>query len=124
MIGRVYGIAGRMFRSTKPVRDRHYLQFLRRFPCVGCSTERRQREAMHTGPRGLGQKASDDDALPGCHQCHLELHAIGPALFQLRHKIEFSDLIEMFQSLYRNEFPHRKPPESETVNEPAERGAA
>ena len=118
----IYGIAGKLFQSVRPVRDRHYLQFIRRFPCVGCRTNR-QREAMHTGPRGLGQKASDEDALPGCRKCHRELHAIGPAQFQSRHKIEFSDLTTMFQALYRIEFPQRMQPESEGEDQAARRTA-
>lgn len=103
----LYGIAGRMYQHVRPVRAPHYLAFIRRFPCVGCKTERRQREAMHTGPRGLGQKASDLDALPGCRPCHQELHRIGPVRFQERHKITFADLALMFQGFYQLEFPAR-----------------
>ena len=103
----VYGIAARIYRYLRPVRSPHYLGFVRRFPCVGCKTERRQREAMHTGPRGLGQKASDSDALPGCRQCHRELHRIGPAKFQQRHNVEFPALITMMQGFYVLEFPAR-----------------
>lgn len=110
MIRQVYGIAGRIYRIVRPVRDLHYLGYIRRFPCVACKTERRYREAMHTGPRGLGQKASDLDALPGCRLCHQELHAIGPAQFQLKHRIEFEELQAMFQEFYKREFPERSEP--------------
>jgi hypothetical protein len=109
----LHGIAGAMYQIVRPIRDRHYLQFLRRFPCVGCGTERKQRDTMHTGGRGLGQRASDRDALPGCRQCHMKLHRIGPARFQMRHKIEFAGLIRMFQEYYSLEFPARKPVGSE-----------
>jgi hypothetical protein len=103
----VYAISGQMYRIVRPVRDRHFLSFIRRFPCVGCKTSRRYREAMHTGPHGLGQKASDMDVLPGCRPCHRELHAIGPARFQFQHKIDFVELQTMFQGFYKQEFPAR-----------------
>lgn len=103
----IYGLAGRMYQIVRPTRDRHYLGYIRRFPCVACKTERRQREAMHLGPHGMGQKASDTDALPGCAPCHRELHAIGPARFQFRHKIDFAELTVMFRGFYCLEFPNR-----------------
>jgi hypothetical protein len=107
MIEKLYGLAFKVYRLTRPVRAPHYLRFIRQFPCVGCATTRRQRDAMHTGPHGMGMKASDLNALPGCRQCHQELHQCGPQKFQNKHKIEFSALIEMFQGLYRVEFPGR-----------------
>jgi hypothetical protein len=103
----VFGIAGKMYRLVRPARDRHYLAFIRGFPCVGCNSSKRQREAMHTGPHGMGQKASDLDALPGCRQCHQELHSIGPMKFQSRHRVEFTDLQIMFRAFYLLEFPNR-----------------
>ena len=103
----VWGIASTLRRISRPVRDPKYLKFIRDFPCVGCGTTRRQRDAMHTGPHGLGQKASDLDALPGCRECHRQLHQIGPVKFQERHKITFADLIVMFQQFYRLQFPER-----------------
>lgn len=69
----LYAVASKLYRIVRPVRDRHYLQHIRTFPCVACKTTKRQREAMHTGPRGLSQKASDRDSLPGCRPCHREL---------------------------------------------------
>lgn len=104
----LYGISSSLYRHMRPVRNPHYLSFLRRFPCVGCKTERRQRDAMHTGRHGMGQKASDLDAVPGCRQCHQELHRIGTTKFQSRHKIDFAGLISMFQAFYRLEFPGRQ----------------
>jgi hypothetical protein len=103
----IYGLAGVIFRIVRPTRDPHYLGYIRQFPCVACKTERHQREAMHTGPRGLGQKANDSDALPGCAPCHRELHAIGAARFQYRHKIDFAELTAMFRGFYCLEFPTR-----------------
>lgn len=48
---------------------------------------------MHTGPHGLGQKASDYDALPGCVDCHKELHKIGPVRFQEKWGLNFQEHI-------------------------------
>lgn len=111
MIQTLFGIASQLRKWTRPVRDSKYLAFIRTFPCVGCATLKRQRDAMHTGPHGIGQKASDLDALPGCRPCHQELHKIGPTKFQERHKIDFADLRTMFQHWYREEFPERLPVE-------------
>jgi hypothetical protein len=107
VIETLYGIAARIFRPIKPVRDREYLSYIRQFHCVGCGTLTMPREAMHTGPRGLGQKASDLDALPGCRKCHEVLHAIGPKKFQYARNIDFLALTKLFQHLYRIEFPER-----------------
>ena len=107
MIQRLYGFAGKMYRHMRPVRNPHYRKFLRRFACVGCKSETRYRDAMHVGPRGLAQKASDLDALPGCRQCHRQLHRIGPVHFQSCHKVDFAQMQEMFRAFYLIEFPER-----------------
>lgn len=59
---------------------------------------------MHTGPHGLGQKASDIDALPGCRKCHEELHRLGPVQFQLLHGIDFAQLRAIFQDMYTKRY--------------------
>lgn len=109
MTDKIYGVAGKMYQHARPVRNPHYLKFLKRFGCVGCKSERRYRDAMHVGPRGLRQKASDLNALPGCRQCHQQLHRIGPVAFQACHKIEFGQLQEMYRAYYLVEFPDRAP---------------
>jgi hypothetical protein len=119
MIERIYGFAGRIFQLVRPVRDPHYLRFIRQFPCIGCKTSRLQRDAMHVGPHGLGQKASDQDALPGCRPCHKQLHAIGPMKFQSRRKVDFHELQIMFRAFYLIEFPIPEPP-TESVEPPTE----
>jgi hypothetical protein len=96
-----YQVAPRpLVPHVKPVRDPKYLAYVRQFPCVGCVTTRRPREAMHIGPHGIAQKASDLDCLPGCRECHRELHKIGPVKFQERRKIEFAILQRMFRRFY------------------------
>ena len=103
----IHAIASKMYRSVKPVRDAAYMAYIRQFPCIGCGTTRRPREAMHIGPHGMGQKASDLDTLPGCHLCHVELHAIGSKNWQRKHRVDFRERIEFFQYLYSVEFPER-----------------
>jgi hypothetical protein len=93
---------GPIYRAELPVRDAAYLRFIRMLPCVACGKKRWIMDAMHTGPRGIGQKASDLDALPGCRQCHRELHRIGPVKFQAKHRIDFRELRAKFQAFYRD----------------------
>ena len=102
----LYAVASKLYRIVRPVRDRHYLTFIRSFPCVAC--KKAHTEAMHTGPRGLGQKSSDKDTSPGCAKCHRELHSIGAAQFQQKHRLDFPSLIIQFQEFYWIEFPSRK----------------
>lgn len=99
----VWEIASKLRQYRKPSRDRSYLAFIRRFPCVGCGSARRV-EAAHLGPRGLSQKASDCLALPLCAACHREgpgaIHKIGPERFRERHGIDFAALQEFFNHVY------------------------
>jgi hypothetical protein len=85
-------------RFSKPVRDSAYLAFVRRFPCVGCGSSRLI-EAAHFGPHGIGQKASDLDALPLCRACHREYHR-SARTFAERKAIEVSELQEFFRGMY------------------------
>jgi hypothetical protein len=107
-MGFVYAIASRLYRPNPPVRDPKYLAYIREFQCIGCGTRSRPRDAMHTGPHGLRQKASDLDALPGCRLCHQELHKIGPRKWQAKHRVDFRRAADLFQELYRVEFPERR----------------
>lgn len=105
MIRTAYAVASSFrYRPATPERDWKYLKFIRQFPCVGCGATR-SIEAMHVGPHGLSQKASDKDTLPGCAKCHRTgpnaLHRVGPVKFQEQHKICFADLILYFQGMYK-----------------------
>ena len=53
----------------KPARNVRYLAFIRTLPCAVCGT-RRNIEAAHSGPHGLGQKAPDSSAIPLCVKHH------------------------------------------------------
>ena len=98
---------GPMYQGSKPVRDREYLKFIRLLPCVACGRRKWGMQAMHTGPHGIGQKASDLDALPGCPTCHRELHKIGPERFQFKHHLDFEALRTMFQHFYQTKMKGR-----------------
>ena len=96
----LFAIASRMYRVVRPVRSQKYLAFVRSWPCIACGTARRSREAMHTGPHGIGQKASDLDTVPGCRVCHAELHRLGPVRFQMLHGLDFREAVETLQKFY------------------------
>lgn len=55
------------------VRDARYLAWLRTQPCAACAAPPPS-EASHHGPRGMGQKADDDLAIPLCRRCHRSWH--------------------------------------------------
>ena len=56
----------------KPARSASYLAWLRTLACRFCNAARA--EPAHTGLRGLGQKASDFEAVPMCRICHERYH--------------------------------------------------
>jgi hypothetical protein len=56
---------GQMYQGSKPVRDREYLRFIKRLPCVSC-LKTWWIDPAHTGPHALGQKSSDLDTIPLC----------------------------------------------------------
>lgn len=85
-------------------RNPRYLAFVRAQPCCVCGS-RRGVEAAHTGPRGLGQKAPDSDAIPLCRGHHQKsndsLHALGPRRFPDHHKIDIPAIIRELNKLGR-----------------------
>ncbi len=64
----------RLYQPSRPVRNPQYRAFIRRLPCVACGSTRRV-EAAHTGPHGIGQKASDLQTIPLCPYCHQKFDA-------------------------------------------------
>jgi hypothetical protein len=81
-----------IYQKRKPIKSTAYLKFIRQLPCCACGGTRNV-EAMHVGPRGLGQKVDDKNALPGCRPCHRELHEIGPLEFAQKYVVDFEALI-------------------------------
>ena len=98
MIRKLMGVATRMYEGLKPVRDDSYRRWIRSWPCLVCSTRRRI-EAAHTGPHGIGQKASDSSCIPLCHEHHAELHQ-GVLYFQERYGIDIADVVAMFNAMW------------------------
>ena len=94
-----YGIRTEtIYIPGKPARDPAYLRFVRSFPCSVC--KRGRSEAAHTGPHGIGQKASDYSTIPLCHKHHTLLHACGPRIFESQYCISIGEVIEHLQELW------------------------
>ena len=94
----------RIYRHAKPLRDPDYLRFIRRLPCVACG-KTWWIEAAHTGPHGLGQKASDYRAIPLCGGalgCHKELDRIGLVRFEVVHGLDVEASIAVFLAFYEH----------------------
>ncbi len=90
---------GDPYRGQKPLKSAAYLKFIRQLPCVACGGTR-SIEAMHCGPRGLGQKTNDKNALPGCRWCHRELHEVGPLAFTEKYALDFNALISKLNTFF------------------------
>lgn len=100
----IFGIAsGPIYQREKPVRDALYLRFIRMLPCVVCG-RRRNIEAAHTGPHGIGQKSSDRSCLPLCREHHRtgndSLHKLGPVMFAEFHGLDIPALIQRFNQFF------------------------
>jgi len=55
---------------TKPYRDKKYLAWIRKQPCVICRRTPSQAHHEALGNRGIGTKAPDTYTLPLCYMCH------------------------------------------------------
>lgn len=89
---------GQMYSGSKPTRDREYLRFIKRLPCVAC-LRTWWIDPAHTGPHGTGQKSSDLSCIPLCRRCHDAFDA-DPRGFAERHKLDIPALIQMFNRFY------------------------
>jgi hypothetical protein len=94
----------RLYGKEEPVKDAAYLRYIRQLSCVACGKHPRQIEAAHFGPRGLGQKSDDRQALPLCHKCHrtspISYHELGPVKFALAHKLDVAAQIAKLNAFY------------------------
>ena len=100
----LFAIASKLYRSIKPVRSEGYKAFVRSWPCIACGTMTMPRDAAHVGPHGIGQKASDLDAIPACRKCHARLHKLGPLAFQAAHDLDFREAIALLHHMYTLRF--------------------
>lgn len=105
-----------------PERDEAYRAFVRKYLCIGCYPQawilalggnqafvdlllmsfygRPYMDAMHTGPHGVAQKASDYTCLPGCRRHHRELdHQIGKAFWK-KYGLDRDKLIAFLRAEY------------------------
>ena len=100
MIRKPMAIAQRpLYIQAPPIRDESYKHWVRSWPCLICA-RRFGIEAAHTGPHGLGQKASDLQTVPLCRQHHEDLHR-GVLDFQERHGINIPDAVAMFNAIWQ-----------------------
>lgn len=101
---------GRAETSGGPARDWKYRAWIRSFPCAACGIEQNV-EAAHTGPHGLGQKASDYTCIPLCINHHRggndALDKIGTAAFEQRFRQDITLLVRRLNRLWfrRNGLP-------------------
>lgn len=65
----------RLFDHRKPARAKHYLAFIRKFPCIICESP--IVEAHHHGRHAMGEKTDDYRTIPMCHKHHMHYHSQG-----------------------------------------------
>ncbi len=92
--------------GRQPARDPKYLDWVRTLACLLCRTMCGV-EAAHSGPHGIGQKASDFSALPLCGECHrtgkLSYHNLGPKFFALHGLLSRAELVMAYNMAYLEE---------------------
>jgi hypothetical protein len=92
-----------IYKAEKPIRDPKYLAMVRKLCCIVCGSYRLV-EAAHFGPRGIGQKSSDLDALPLCLRCHRtgpqSYHVLGARRFVAFHKLDVAKHQERIRKFY------------------------
>jgi hypothetical protein len=96
--------------SRGPARDGRYRAWIRTLPCTVCGVDRNI-EACHTGPRGLGQKASDYTCVPLCAEHHRTgkygIDKIGHTQFEQRFTVDLAALVRRLNRIW---FEARKLP--------------
>lgn len=84
-------------------RNPRYLAYIRTLPCVTCGNA--PSEAHHTGPHGIGIKASDYTAIPLCTEHHTAgraaYHKIGRARFEWLVGRSVDSLIEKYNRWWK-----------------------
>lgn len=60
-------------KPTTP-RDKRYLEWVKRQPCISCESSFFEVHPHHTTTGGMGIKGSDYETIPLCTFCHREWH--------------------------------------------------
>lgn len=85
----------RSAKAARRPRNREYMQWIKRQPCVVCG--RGGSEAAHTGPRAYGRKAPDEQCIPLCHRHHREypgsLDVVGPRAFEDLYELRIAEVV-------------------------------
>lgn len=61
----------------KRLRNRAWLEAVRRMPCLICGAKSEAHHLQHAEPSAMGLKSGDQYAVPLCHDHHMQLHAMG-----------------------------------------------
>lgn len=101
----IYGIAGKIFQHSRPVRDALYKRFVKSFPCCACKKWWHV-DPAHTGPHSHGKRGSDSLVIPLCRTCHTAFDR-APFKFAMSHGLNINELILTYQELYLLHFPER-----------------
>ena len=92
-------LAPRSKTNRKRPRNFPYMIWIKTLPCAVCG--RNGAEAAHTGRRGLGQKAPDEQCIPLCADHHRHrrdaLDVAGPRRFEEIHGIDIKALVLRLQ---------------------------
>lgn len=96
------GLVPRSKTNRKRSRNIPYMLWVKTLPCAVCG--RNNSEAAHTGRRGLGQKAPDEQTIPLCPRHHRDykdaLDVAGPVRFQQIHGIDIKALVGRLQGAW------------------------
>lgn len=96
-------LAPRSKTNRKRPRNFPYMLWIKTLPCAVCG--RNNSEACHTGRRGLGQKAPDEQCIPLCPDHHRHqrdaLDVAGPRRFQEMHGIDIQQLVARLQNAWQ-----------------------
>lgn len=85
-------------RPQPPARCRRYLDWLKTFPCVACSSTR-WIDPAHFGPHATAQKADDFNALPLCRKCHDEQGKSALTFAEMK-GLDVPELQEFFRGMW------------------------
>lgn len=93
--------------KQKPIRSPKHLTFVRQQPCMikydglNCNRESiAHHPTFLKGKRGMGQKVSDEYAIPICHFHHYNLHYIGEKFFWNGHDIGLDEVVNYGRELW------------------------